>query len=307
MSNSELNKFLSNRGIHSDNESIGIVGIGILGAAIAEQFVKGGLVVLGFDLNSPRTDQVNLCKNAQEVFRECDTVVLCLPTSKQVGEVIEEVRDCLVPGRHLIMDSTTGTPGKAIENQRKLAELGVTYVEATIAGSSKNLEFGEATILLGCDEMAVARSRRFVSLLSNRIFYVGDAGSASRFKLVHNLILGLSRAGLAEGLAFAESLGFDAENALEILIQSPAYSATMDLKGMRMASGDFLNPQARLSQHLKDVGLILEQGKQSNAKLPMSELHHQLLLEAESMGMGELDNCSIIEVFRNGNSIGVSG
>ena len=126
-------------------------------------------------------------------------------------------------------------------------------------------------------------------------------GSASRFKLVHNLILGLNRAALAEGLAFAEALGFDASNALAILRETPATSAALEAKGEKMAKRDFNPPQARLSQHLKDVRLIRQLAEEIGAATPLSDAHQTLLKRAEALGLGESDNAAVIEALRRGN------
>ena len=105
--------------------------------------------------------------------------------------------------------------------------------------------------------------------------YVGPCGSGARMKLVSNLVLGLNRAALAEGLVFAQALGVDGEAALQVLINSMAYSRTMDTKGQKMIQGDF-RTQARLSQHLKDVRLILEAAAEAGQSLPLTEVHRQL-------------------------------
>ena len=81
-------------------------------------------------------------------------------------------------------------------------------------------------------------------------------------KLVTNLVLGLNRAALAEGLAFAKAIGLAPAAALEVLLNCPAYSRTMDAKGPKMVAGDF-TPQAKLSQHLKDVRIILAEAERA--------------------------------------------
>ena len=116
-------------------------------------------------------------------------------------------------------------------------------------------------------------------------------------KLVLNLVLGLNRAVLAEGLAYAAACGLDPAAALDILRAGPAYSRAMDVKGPRMLQGDY-TPEARLAQHHKDVGLILASGAEAGASLPLSRVHDELLRAAEQAGLGEADNSAVYEVFR---------
>jgi 3-hydroxyisobutyrate dehydrogenase-like beta-hydroxyacid dehydrogenase len=114
-------------------------------------------------------------------------------------------------------------------------------------------------------------------------------------KLVTNLVLGLNRAALAEGLAFAESFGLDLVRTLEVMRGSAAYSRIMDTKGERMINREF-TPDARLSQHLKDVRLIVDIGQQAGLQMPLSAAHRAVLEQAEAAGFGDLDNSAIINV-----------
>lgn len=116
-------------------------------------------------------------------------------------------------------------------------------------------------------------------------------------KLVTNLVLGLNRAALAEGLAFAESLGLDPAMALAVLRESMAYSRIMDTKGPKMVARNF-TPEARLSQHLKDVRLIREAAARVGRSLPLSTEHQRLLELAESLGLGDHDNSAILDAIR---------
>ena len=115
-------------------------------------------------------------------------------------------------------------------------------------------------------------------------------------KLVSNLVLGLNRAALAEGLVFAQAIGLDAEAALDVLMNTMAHSRIMDTKGRKMVEGDF-RTQARLSQHLKDIRLILAAAAAAGQALPLSEVHSRLLEAAEAAGFGDADNSAVIRAF----------
>jgi len=174
---------------------------------------------------------------------------------------------------------------------------GVAYVEATVAGSSSQVRSGDACLFVGGDGPAVRRVEEILDAIASRRFHLGPVGSASRFKLVHNLVLGLNRAVLAEGLSFAAALGFEPVRVLEILEQTPAASAVMASKGGKMASGDH-EPQARLSQHLKDVRLIIAAAEREGLQTPLSRAHERLLERAEALGFGDADNSAVIEAYR---------
>ena len=115
-------------------------------------------------------------------------------------------------------------------------------------------------------------------------------------KLVSNLVLGLNRAALAEGLIFSQAMGLDGRAALQVLLGTMAYSRIMDTKGQKMIEGDF-RAQARLSQHLKDLRLILQAATEAGQALPLTETHRHLLEIAEAAGFGDADNSAVIEAF----------
>ncbi len=138
-------------------------------------------------------------------------------------------------------------------------------------------------------------------MLGRTAFYMGAGGSAAKMKLISNLVLGLNRAVLAERLAFAAAIGVDPAAALEVLKGSMAYSRAMDVKGRKMLEGDF-SVHARLSQHSKDVRLMLQEATAAGMTLPLSAAHQQLLELAEREGLGDLDNSAIIRVFQRRES-----
>jgi 3-hydroxyisobutyrate dehydrogenase-like beta-hydroxyacid dehydrogenase len=114
-------------------------------------------------------------------------------------------------------------------------------------------------------------------------------------KLVVNLALGLNRAVLAETLAFAHASEVSPAVALEVLKAGAAYSRVMDDKGQKMLDHDF-TVEAKLSQHLKDVRLILAAAA-GHSKTPLSQVHRQLLESLEAAGYGDVDNSAIIMAY----------
>ena len=115
-------------------------------------------------------------------------------------------------------------------------------------------------------------------------------------KLVFNLVLGLNRAVLAEGLAFAKASGLDPRAALAVLRSGAAASAVMETKGEKMLNREF-TPQARLAQHLKDVHLILQTAESHSTPLPFSTLHRSLLSDLADQGYGDEDNSAILRAY----------
>jgi 3-hydroxyisobutyrate dehydrogenase-like beta-hydroxyacid dehydrogenase len=274
----------------------------LIGSALAGRFLAAGLPVLGWDVDPARLAALpaagggEAAAGAGEVFRRCPRVLLSLPSHREVADVITAAEAALPPGR-IIVDTTTGDPASSEELGRRLAARDVAYLDATISGSSAQVRSGDVALMVGGDAAAFAACADLFAGIGRQTFHTGPAGTGAQMKLVTNLVLGLNRAALAEGLALAESLGFDPAVTLAVMRGSAAYSRIMDTKGERMIRGDFA-PDARLSQHLKDVRLIVETGRQAGLPMPLSAAHRAVLEAAERAGFGDSDNSAIIEVLR---------
>lgn len=266
-----------------DDSAIGIIGMGLMGSAV----MKTTGANRGWDVD------VSRCVNAavaDDVFSYCDIVFLCLPTSDIVRSVLRNAK--LHPGQ-IIIDTTTGDPAEMAELGAELAEKSVHYLDATVSGSSAQLLQHDVLVMVGGNATIFERCRDLFARFSREAIHVGPCGSGAKLKLVTNLVLGLNRAALAEGLAFAHQLDLDLSQTLDVMRRSMAYSRIMDTKGEKMVAQDF-TPQAKLSQHLKDVRLMLAA---SPIPLPLSDTHRQLLEKAESLGFGDADNSAVISAY----------
>lgn len=281
-------------------ESIGLIGLGPMGSAMAERLVARGFEVLGFDIDAACLAALldrggRAGASVAQLAVSCPRIILSLPNSEAVQTVLEQLEPDLHLGQ-VIMDTTTGRPEAVLAAARRLVGRGVAYVEAMISGNSSQIRQGEVLIIAGGASKAITQCDDLFACFSSRVLYCGDSGSASKMKLVSNLVLGLNRAVLGEGLAFAGKLGLDLEQTLAVLRESMGYSRVMDTNGDKMIAGDF-KPQARLSQHLKDVRLILGTAAANRARVPLSREYEQLLEQAEFAGLGAMDNSAIIQVF----------
>lgn len=279
-----------------NKEKIGIIGLGLVGTAVSERLTDSGFTVIGYDIKPNLSKSIQIGSSPREIFSNCGRIILCLPTSRIVIDVINESRDYLRSDQTII-DTGTGSIDEMLQIHEILNQNNVSYIEATIAGSSELLRNKEAKLFTSGDISKVENQEDIFSALTDKSFYLGDFGNATKFKLVHNLIIGLNRAVLAEGLQFAQSIGIDPKKALKILKETPAASGVMETKGHRMTDRDYEPPQALISQHLKDVKLILTESEKSNAFVPLSNLHRELLDNLENKGFGNMDNSAIIEAF----------
>lgn len=228
-------------------------------------------------------------------LRECTWVVVCLYTSAIVEDVLGQWTEGPWTCRYII-DTTTGESDATRRLETAWGGRGIGYLEAPISGSSEQTRRGEAMVMVGATPERFEACGMLLKDLGGKVVAVGPVGNASKLKLITNLVLGLNRAVLAEGLAFGEALGVPAGAALDVLRGSNAYSKAMDVKGRKMVEREY-GVQARLSQHLKDVRMMLAEAGEAGLALPLTETHRDVLEEAERMGLGGLDNSAVYEVW----------
>ena len=280
-----------------DPEPVGLIGLGLVGSALGGRLLDGGFGLVGHDLRPESGAALaarggRIVGNPAAVAAAATLVILSLPGDREVDSVLDTVGDHWRPGT-VIIDTTTGDPANVPPRADRLRGLGAGYLDATLSGSSTQVGRGEALCMVGGDAADFGRAGRVLARISDRVLHVGPSGHGSRMKLVTNLVLGLNRAALAEGLVLAGALGLDRAAALAVLRCSMAASRIMETKGERMVRGDFA-PEARLSQHLKDVRLILSEAARTGQHLPLSAAHRDLLEAAEAAGLGALDNSAIL-------------
>jgi len=281
-------------------DKIGLVGLGLVGTAIAERLLANDFEVVGFDIDSARCKHFKqlggkAASSSAEVAQAAKRVVFSLPDTDIVRQVVEGpagILEAKIPPKYII-DTTTGDPEETIALSKRLAECQIHFLDATISGSSRQVRDKKAVFMVGGEKAAFETCMDIFQKLSEKIFYLGPSGNGSKAKLASNLILGLNRAALAEGLVFASKLGLEPETFLELLKATPAYSAVMDTKGKKMLNDDF-TAESRIRQHHKDVSLILKYAEIAGQELPLSRVHLDALEKAIEAGDGDLDNAAII-------------
>jgi 3-hydroxyisobutyrate dehydrogenase-like beta-hydroxyacid dehydrogenase len=196
-----------------------------------------------------------------------------------------------------LIDCSTGDPDTLPTLATRLGERGVDFIEAPLAGNSAQIADGSATLLLGGSPGAVERNGDLLRAIAHTRLHVGGAGMGAKAKLAINLVLGLNRAALAEGMVLAEAMGIEPARFLELVLATPARSDAARDRGPMMVSGEF-EPQTRIRQQLRDVELMLAQATAAGQRLPLSTTHAALLRSAMAAGDGELDNAAVIRQLR---------
>ena len=290
---------------HPVDSTIGIVGLGLVGQALAKRLSSAGFHCIGIDLRAQAVEQFAqagyaTASSVAELARLANTLVLAVFDTAGVLQLAEgnsatlslPANDPAVQVQTLI-DCSTGDPAELAKLAERLKARGIAFIEAPLSGSSQQIVEGKATMLLGGELDAIERSKPLLDAITHQRIHMGGAGMGAKAKLATNLVLGLNRAALAEGMVFANTLGIEPAKFLQLVLQTPARSGAAEAKGQMMVDGEFA-PQSRIRQHLKDVDLMIAAARSSGQKLPLSEAHATLMRSAVAAGDGDLDNAAII-------------
>lgn len=285
-------------------QRIGLVGLGLVGQALASRLRRAGHDLIGYDVRPEARAAFDdaggvAVPSLRDLGREAPTVLLAVFDTHDVLSVLEGAEGLLAPGHAVtaVVDCSTGDPALLEPLAGRLAARGIDFIEAPLSGSSQQIAAGDATMLVGGEAAAVARHMLLLDAISPLHFHAGPAGMGAKAKLATNLVLGLNRVALAEGMAFAGALGIEPARFLELVLASPARSAAAEVKGPLMVREAF-EPQSRIRQHLKDVELMLAAARAAGLGLPLSQAHAQLMRDAIAAGDGDLDNAAIVRQSR---------
>jgi 3-hydroxyisobutyrate dehydrogenase-like beta-hydroxyacid dehydrogenase len=283
----------------SQQHPVGVIGVGLMGEVYARRLVAAGYAVLGFDVDPARNERLATIgarpATLAAIADQCEPIVLAVFNTEQVEDVVERALLPAAAGKIVLCTSTCDPDRIAALGARVAGSL--RFLETPVSGTSEQVHQGDGVALLGGDAALAAEAAGVLDALFPRRFHIGKIGDGGRAKLAINLILGLNRLALAEGLVFATRLGLDAGAFLRVARVSAASSQVMDTKGPKMLRGDFA-PEGRVRQTFKDTQLMLDQARKAGQNLPLLEIHADVLAACMRHGEADADNAIVIEEIR---------
>jgi len=285
-------------------QCIGIAGIGLMGSAIAQRLLGAGFAVAGYDVDAAKRERLKELggtpvATVAALAGLSDTIFLAVFDTDQVEAVIEGrggllgARKPSSPRLSLVCTSTCD-PDRIARLAARIESPQTGFIEMPVSGTSGQVAKGDGVgLVAGARDTVDAVSNVLDAVCPNRQF-LGAAGNGGKAKLAVNLVLGLNRGALAEGLVFAERMGLEPVAFLDVLRNSAAYSQVMDIKGPLMARHEFQNPLSRVDQSYKDFSLMLDHARSLGQELPFAKVYAELLRGCIDAGEAQWDNAAIL-------------
>ncbi|MEP6778618.1 MAG: NAD(P)-dependent oxidoreductase [Gemmatimonadaceae bacterium] len=296
--------FLKRTPTNHNMKHVAFLGLGAIGAPMARHLASPDLSLTIWNRTRARVDsflESNTARSAAtpaQAAAEADIVITCLPTSRDVAELLDGPDGILAtmkPGAVLV-DCTSGDPPTSKKIAAKLAERGIGFLDAPVSGGVAGAVAGKLTVMVGGDEALLDRVRPVLEKFGARIVHCGPIGSGDALKAVNNALLAMHIWGTAEGLVALEKAGVKSEVALDVINASSGRSnASMNLFPERVLNRSF--PRTfRLALLDKDVGIAADFVASQNVPSPLLQLTSELFKKAHAELGEEADHVEAVKL-----------
>ena len=273
---------------------IGFVGLGTMGGAMAANVARAGFQVTAWNRTPGRASEldglgVRPADSPAAVAAASDIVVTIVSDTPDVEAVLfgpQGIAAGAAAGS-LVVDMSTISPSATRDFATRLAERGVSMLDAPVSGGSEGAKKGTLSIFVGGDAVDLERARPVLEAMGTTITHVGPIGSGQAVKAVNQVILAGTYLGVAEGIVLALKAGLDVEQTVAALSGGAAQSWVLANRSGRMLANDY--PLGfKVSLHRKDLGIALQLARETGTALPISALCEQI--EAGLIGKGHADD-----------------
>jgi 3-hydroxyisobutyrate dehydrogenase-like beta-hydroxyacid dehydrogenase len=275
--------------------TVGIIGLGLLGHAVAARLRAAGHDVIGHDVVADRRNALTAlggraAPSLEAVVAAGDPVCVVLPSLASVEEVVLGARGIAATARRglTVMQMSTISPALTERLAHECAARGVQFLDCPVSGTSAMVADGDGILFVGGDHGLYERWRPLLESVLPRAVHVGRAGQAMVLKLVANLLVAVHSAAAAEALLMVERAGLDVPLALDVLRSSAAGSRMLDVRGPLIARREF-PPQMKLELFMKDLHLIQDAAEGMGTPVPLTDTAERLYAAAAAAGHGGED------------------
>jgi len=289
----------------SANDTVGVVGLGIMGGAFAGHLAGAGVRTLGYDLLPANMLALNAQggesrPSARAVAAEAGVIITSLPNSAALEDVLFGTEGIVAAGRPGILVVETSTlPLDARESARsRLAAVGIAMLDAPVSGTGGQARTKDITVFASGEPADYERALGVLSHFARSVRYLGVFGTGSKVKYIANLLVAVHILAAAEAITLGEKAGLDRAALVDILSDSAATSRMLEVRGPNMVSGAYTAPMVTVDVFQKDLAIIADFARQYGAPVPLFSASIPFFAELAALGMGGYDTAAVIAVVR---------
>ncbi|OYW65453.1 MAG: oxidoreductase [Bosea sp. 12-68-7] len=284
--------------------SIAFIGLGAMGAPMAENLVKRQFRVTGFDMRASAREALvatggHAAESAAAAAAGAEAMVLMVVNAAQARAVLFEAGAlaALAPGAVVILMATC-PPGEVEAIAAEVVKSGRRFVDAPVSGGVVGARAATLSIMVGAPDETMALARPMLEAMGDKVFHVGQSpGQGATVKTVNQLLCGVHIAVAAEALSLAEKAGIDGRLLFEIMGGSAASSWMLRDRGPRMHEAEPAVTSA-VDIFVKDLSIVLDAGRAARTALPLAAAAHQMFLATSGLGHGGRDDSQVVRAYR---------
>lgn len=285
---------------------VGFAGLGAMGQGMAQSLLRAGFTVQGYDVNPQAThvlDQAGgqASPTAAAAAENVDAYIIMVLNAAQADSVLfgNEGAAPILPAGAIVILCSTVAPSYVRTLHARLAELSVHLVDAPVSGGTARAADGTLSMMLATPSDTYERTRPLLEAMAQNIYYMGEEpGQGATMKLVNQVLAGVNLAAAAEALAFGARAGIDPNRIFDVISNSAGASWMFQNRVPHILADDY-TPHSAVNIWLKDLGLIVDTGKEIGLPTPLTAAAEQLFIMAAAAGHGRLDDSAVVKVFES--------
>jgi putative dehydrogenase len=284
------------------DKTVGIIGLGIMGGAIARNLIERGWRVIGFDTDPAKNTELSQAKVAisadiATLTRDAPIIMTSLPTPAAVHKVAQEIASSGQPPRTVIELSTLSLTDK-LRFETILQAAGHTALDCPLSGTGAQAKLRDLVVYASGDPKAIERCMGLFADFAKQSADLGRYGNGSRMKFVANHLVAINNVAAAEAMLLAERAGLDPKMVVEMVGPGAGGSRMFQMRAPMMVDRVYEPATMKVSTWKKDMAIIAEFADDVGCDTPLFTLTQPVYTEAMAMGLGDQDTASVFEVLK---------
>ena len=284
------------------DKTVGIIGLGIMGGAIARNLIERGWRVIGFDVNSERNAELSQAKvliagDVAQVTRDTPVIMTSLPTPAAVENVAGEIAASGQSQRIVIELSTLSLADK-LAFEAILRKAGHIALDCPLSGTGAQAKMRDLVVYASGNSQAIERCMGLFADFAKQSADLGRYGNGSRMKFVANHLVAINNVATAEAMLLAERAGLDPKMVVEMVGPGAGGSRMFQMRAPMMVQGVYEPATMKVSTWKKDMAIIAEFADDVGCSTPLFTLTQPVYSDAMAMGLGDQDTASVFEVLK---------
>ena len=285
---------------------VGVIGLGIMGSALANHLVTYGYQTYGYDPDERSSKKaqdigVKTQLNATEVAQCSDLILLSLPNEEALNTTVTQILNNpkVAALKPIIADLSTLSIDCKMHNHDRLAKVGIEFFDCPISGTGAQAKTGDIAIYASGSADSYHSLTSVFDCFARSIFYIGEFGQGTKMKIAANLLVAIHNVATAEALSLAVASGLDADMFCEVIASGAGSSKIFELRSPLMAKGTYVPPTMKLAVWDKDMKIIKAFADKIGVYTPLFSATSPIYEAAMTEGFGEQDTAAVFAVLQN--------